>query len=111
MARFVAGEIVVVPFPFSDLSLAKRRPALVVKPLFGNDAILCRITSRSRNDRNAIPLSAGDFSSGRLRHPSHIRPDRLFTCDGAIVLYSVGLVSSGKHREVVRAIIELLSTP
>lgn len=36
MARFVKGEVVVVPFPFSDLTQAKRRPALVVASLTGD---------------------------------------------------------------------------
>jgi len=45
MARFVKGDVVVIPFPFSDLSQAKRRPALVLAELEGNDRILCQITS------------------------------------------------------------------
>ncbi|HME56160.1 MAG TPA: hypothetical protein VKM55_28415 [Candidatus Lokiarchaeia archaeon] len=40
MAKFVKGDVVVVPFPFSNLSENKRRPALVVASLTGNDAIL-----------------------------------------------------------------------
>lgn len=47
MGAFVKGDVVVVPFPFSDLSAAKRRPALVVAALSGNDVILCQITSRT----------------------------------------------------------------
>lgn len=39
MAGFVKGDVVVVPFPFSDLSRAKRRPALVVAELEGEDRI------------------------------------------------------------------------
>ena len=46
MARFVKGDIVVVPFPFSDLTQAKRRPALVITTLKGDDIILCQITSQ-----------------------------------------------------------------
>jgi mRNA interferase MazF len=46
MARPVKGDVVVVPFPFSDLTQAKRRPALVLAGLEGNDLILCQITSR-----------------------------------------------------------------
>ena len=45
MARFVKGDVVVVPFPFSDLSQSKRRPALVITELTGDDLILCQITS------------------------------------------------------------------
>ncbi|NJK51587.1 MAG: hypothetical protein HC936_00355 [Leptolyngbyaceae cyanobacterium SU_3_3] len=46
MARFVKGEVVIVPFPFSDLTQAKRRPALVVASLTGDDVILCQVTSQ-----------------------------------------------------------------
>ena len=45
MAKFIKGDVVVIPFPFSDLSQSKRRPALVVVSLEGDDAILCQITS------------------------------------------------------------------
>jgi hypothetical protein len=37
MAEFVKGDVVVVPFPFSDLTQAKRRPALVIATLAGDD--------------------------------------------------------------------------
>ena len=46
MGKFVKGDIVVIPFPFSDLSSSKRRPALVLAGLKGNDIILCQITSK-----------------------------------------------------------------
>lgn len=45
MAKFVRGDVVVVPFPFSDLSQSKRRPALVITSLDGDGLILCQITS------------------------------------------------------------------
>ena len=57
MAGFVKGEVVVIPFPFSDLSGSKRRPALVLADLPGDDIILCQITSQnSSKDPFAIPL-------------------------------------------------------
>ncbi len=56
MARFVKGDVVVVPFPFSDLTQTKRRPALVLAQLEGNDRILCQITSKHIRDPYAIEL-------------------------------------------------------
>lgn len=47
MGKFVIGDVVVVPFPFSDLSASKKRPALVVATLSGDDVILCQITSKT----------------------------------------------------------------
>jgi len=41
MGRFVKGDVVVVPFPFSDLAMSKRRPALVIANLAGDDLVLC----------------------------------------------------------------------
>lgn len=50
MERFVAGDIVVVSFPFTDLSSSRKRPALVLANLEGDDIILCEITSKIRKD-------------------------------------------------------------
>ncbi|MEG4810617.1 type II toxin-antitoxin system PemK/MazF family toxin [Microcoleus sp. F8-D3] len=66
MAEFVKGDVVVVPFPFSDLTQAKRRPALVIATLAGDDLILCQITSQNITDRYAIALQSSDFSEGGL---------------------------------------------
>ncbi|MGH2552141.1 MAG: type II toxin-antitoxin system PemK/MazF family toxin, partial [Chitinophagaceae bacterium] len=72
MAGFIKGDIVVVPFPFSDLSGAKKRPALVLADLPGNDIILCQITSRFRKDRFAVELSQIDFIKGGLPVLSYV---------------------------------------
>jgi len=51
---------VVLNFPFSDLSQAKRRPALILATIRGDDLILCQITSQVRKDEYSIELQA-DF--------------------------------------------------
>ena len=61
MARFVKGDVVVVPFPFSNLTQAKRRPVLVIADLEGDDAILCQITSQFVKDKYAIIVNDDDF--------------------------------------------------
>lgn len=90
MARFIKGDVVVVPFPFSDLTQAKRRPALVISKLEGDDIILCQITSQTTKDNYAIPIDDKDFEMGSLKQPSNVRPNRIFTADTHIVLYRIG---------------------
>jgi plasmid stability protein len=69
----VVGEIVVLPFPQTDLEAGKRRPALVVARLQGGDVILCQVTSQARSDGYPISLLAADFERGRLAVDSFIR--------------------------------------
>ena len=108
MGRFVKGDVVVVPFPFSDLSSSKRRPALVVAQLSGDDVILCQITTLHRADGYSIPLSTADFASGNLKQDSTIRPNRLFTADSNIIAYCAGKLSQKKVKEVVEKIVQII---
>ena len=108
MARFVKGDVVVIPFPFSDLSNSKRRPALVLAPLEGDDAILCQITSRNIKDIYAIAIDGADFQSGELRQASNIRPNRLFTADVHIILYRIGSIKQEKMNQVINKVIEII---
>lgn len=108
MGRFVKGDVVVAPFPFTDLTGSKRRPALVVAVLTGDDVILCQITSVARKDAYSIPLVAGDFTRGSLSQPSVIRPNRLFTADDGLILRSVGTVTPAKLQEVIDKVVEIV---
>ncbi len=108
MEALVKGDVVVIPFPFSDLSGSKRRPALVVADAGGNDVIMCQITSLSVGDEMAIPVSDQDFSEGCLKHDSNIRPNKLFTADRAIILYRAGRISDMMLQRVISSIIGLL---
>jgi mRNA interferase MazF len=108
VAKPVKGDVVVVPFPFSDLTQAKRRPALVVAQLDGDDLILCQITSQQVRDRYALSLGDEDFATGGLHQPSNIRPNRLFTADQHIVLYQIGHLKQPKLDTVISKIMEIL---
>jgi len=108
MARFVKGDVVVVPFPFSDLSQAKRRPALVMASLHGDDLILCQITSQAVKDSYSVAIAETDFADGGLKQPSHIRPNRLFTADSRIILYRAGRIAPATLDRVIDRIVEIL---
>lgn len=99
MGKPVVGEIVVLPFPQTDLKVGKRRPALVVANLIGDDLILCQITSQSHSDGYSVPLTAADFAQGRLTVDSYIRPNRLFTLERSVILYVAAKVKPEKLEE------------
>ena len=109
MEKFVKGDVVVVPFPFSDLTEAKRRPALVLAELDGDDRILCQITSQQFWDRYAVPINESDFEEGSLRKISNIRPNRIFTADCKIILYKAGRIKFDKIDKVLKMITDILA--
>jgi len=104
----MTGEVVVIPFPFSDLSNVKNRPALVLIDLPGPDAVLAAVTSTG-NDPHAIALRSADFKTGSLNHPSFIHPTKLFTCEKSQIRRTVGRLTDEKRAEVAAKIIDLLS--
>ncbi|KJR43818.1 growth inhibitor [Candidatus Magnetoovum chiemensis] len=108
MAEFVKGDIVVVPFPFSDLSNSKRRPALVIAILNGDDLILCQITSQKTRDSYAIQISDSDFEGRTLNQISNVRPNRIFTASRSIILYRICSLKPDKTKEIIEKIIEIL---
>ena len=66
MAKFVKGDVVVIPFP------SKRRHALVITALEGDDVTLCQIPSQTIKDNYALPLDEKDFETGSLKQPSNL---------------------------------------
>jgi mRNA interferase MazF len=110
MGKPVVGDVVVLPFPQTDLQAGKRRPALVVADVTGDDLILCQITSQSRrNDSYSIKLTRAEFDHGRLNVDSFIRANRLFTVEQSVVLYSAAKIKTSKLNEVRAKIRELFS--
>lgn len=109
MGKPVAGEVVVLPFPQTNLQSGKRRPALVVADLMGDDLVLCQITSRARSDGYSVPLAATDFTRGRLAVDSFIRPNRLFTVEQSVILYAAGKITEAKLQEAKAKIRQLFA--
>ncbi len=108
MAGFVKGDVVVIPFPFSDLSGSKKRPALVLADLPGDDIILCQITSQQTKDAFSILINTNDFASGSLPVASNIRPTRIFTADKNIIIRKAGAVKPSFIANVTQVLINLL---
>ena len=106
-----AGEVVLVPFPFSDLSQTKVRPALCLADAGRGDWVLCQITSSPFGDPLAISLNAADFAAGGLLVTSYARPGKLFTTHTGLFVRSVGVLTPAALNRIVADVVTLLQPP
>ena len=109
MVTPAATAVVLVPFPFSDLSRAKLRPAVVLADAGRGDWILAQVTSKPYGDPRALPLGDADFQSGSLRTASYLRPGKIFTADQGLILAEVGILKEERFREIIAAVIAVLN--
>lgn len=105
MERFVKGTVVVIDFPFSS-GETKKRPALILIGLNGDDLILCQITSTKRE--NSIEIINTDFEFGQLKNKSFIRIEKIFTLEKNKILYLVGKLKKEKILEIENKLIKLI---
>ncbi len=103
------GQVVLVPFPFSDLSRTKMRPAVVLADAGRDDWILCQVTSNPYGDEKAIVLSEKDFQSGALRVTSYARPGKLFTANASLIVESVGELKKSTIKKMVESVVTILN--
>ncbi len=108
MVAPAAGEVVLVPFPFSDLSQSKVRPAVCLAAAGRGDWVLYQITSSPYGDPAAIPLGAPDFASGGLLVASFARPGKLFTAHAGLMVRSVGVLTPAAFARVLSAVVAIL---
>ena len=105
------GEVVLLPFPFSDLSNVKVRPAVCLADAGRDDWVLCQITSSAYGDPMAVPLGDLDFASGGLMVASFARPGKLFTANAALFVRSVGVLTPQARARLLSAVVALLQPP
>jgi mRNA interferase MazF len=108
MGPFAAGQVVIVRFPFSDLTATKLRPAIVLADAGRGDWILCQVTSQPYADPGAITLDASDFQRGTLRLTSYARPGKLFTAHASLVAGQVAELRPAKLRIVRDAVMRMI---
>jgi mRNA interferase MazF len=108
MGAFAAGQVILLPFPFSDLTRSKLRPALLLAEAGRDDWIACQITSNPYADPHAIVLAPEDFTSGGLQRTSFARPGKLFTANVSLFAAAAGLIAQGRLDEVRNALIAII---
>lgn len=109
MGSLAVGDVVLVPFPFSDVSDRKLRPAFVAAEAEQGDLILCQITSRPWGHGSAMMIDGSSATRSGLDRTSYLRPDKLFTADARIVVRRLGDLEPDLIAEVRRGIRELFT--
>ena len=108
---FDCYAVVRVPFPFTDRSAAKNRPALVLSASAAFNApaghsVMAMITSQS-NPPWPLDCTITDLASAGLPAPSKVR-FKLFTLDHRLVMGQVGALSAADIQTVRNALTQLL---
>jgi len=98
-------EIVLVPFPYSDLSSFKRRPVLIISNNTYNanfpDILVAVITSNLFKDKYSVSLINDDLEMGLLPEPSIIKCHKLFTIEQSQILKRFSILNEEKFDEVI----------
>ena len=105
------GDIVLVPFPFTDQSTVKRRPAVVVSSAAYHrsrrDLIIMAVTSQARPGPVFGELKIADWKSAGLIKPSVIKPV-ISTIDAALVIRRLGRLQPEDQETLRGAIAAIL---
>ncbi len=108
MGKFIAGDIIVIPFPYTDLSQFKKRPGLILKDLGNEDYLLAMITSKSYDSPYTLLINTDDFFSVSLPVESYIRCNRLFEVNSSIIIKKPASLTGSFTDKVIGNLIEFL---
>jgi len=103
-------EIVLVPFPYSDLTAAKQRPALIISNSLVNkseDRICCLITSNFNNE--GIIIENKNFETGKLPFKSWVKVNRIFSVNEKIIRKKLCKINKDFHSSIISEINKILA--
>lgn len=103
LATLTSGEIVLVSFPFSDISESILRPAVVLTTSERGDWILCQITSNPQTGIQSIGLTNNSFVAGSLNLTSYVLPDKLFTAHHNIIVTQIGTMKITLFEQIIES--------
>ena len=97
-------EIVLLPYPFTDLERKKVRPALIVSNDSFNkkslDCIVLPLTSVIKDEPYSVLINQEDLSSGKLLRPSRIRTDKIFTVEKRLIIMKIGTLNNNIFEKI-----------
>ncbi|NWG31616.1 MAG: type II toxin-antitoxin system PemK/MazF family toxin [Rhodocyclaceae bacterium] len=108
---FRCGDIVLLPFPFTDLSSSKRRPALLLRNLGEFGDWLCLPVTTQGGHAASLPLSRADFAADGLPHASWVRTNRPTVLSESIMLGRIATLRPAALSAIGAAMCAALDCP
>jgi mRNA interferase MazF len=93
------GDMVLIPYPYTDLSSVKKRPVIIVSSNTHSDFfVVAKVTSAVRNDDFSFPLNNSDLSRSVMK-PSEVRINELFTAHKTLIIKHLSKLS---HKALIK---------
>ena len=105
------GEIVVINFPFTDISGTKKRPALILSNDTINqtgDYLLAMITSQAKRDGLSVSISSADFTATPLPLTSFIRIHKVFLLNELLISHRFLAVTDAFRQRIANVLFDLI---
>lgn len=103
---FEQRDIVLIPFPYSNLFTLKKRPVLIISNsrhnLNSKDIICCALTSSKKFFYGGVLINNKDLEFGNLNYESVVKPSKIFTILKSKIIKRLGKLNIEKTREVIR---------
>ena len=97
-------EIILLPYPFTDLEGTKVRPTIIISNNPFNkksaDCIMIPLTTVMKEEPHSILINQEDLSSGKLLRPSRIRVDKIFTVEKRLIIMKIGAINSKTFKKI-----------
>ncbi len=102
------GDLVGIPFPYTDLTTKKRRPVLVITSPDQRGDFMGLAVTTAMKEKRAIPIEQDSLATGNLPKRSLIRYDKLFTLSSTTVMKVYGSVKGDVFREIQERLCDYL---
>ena len=109
---FLKGDVILIPYPFSDLSSIKVRPGLVVSNdkynKVSRDLVCVPLTSVLKKEKYSVLLNPEDMIKGKLIKKSKVKCGKVFCVDKKVVRMKIGRVNQEVFLKIKKVLDDIL---
>jgi mRNA interferase MazF len=104
-----AGDVVFLPFPFSDIAVSKKRPVVLLSNQDSvGDFVCAAVTSSTEEIGNRVELAQSDFVEGNLPKRSWVRVSKVYTVNGATTVGRFGMLAEDALHRIRTAVCDFV---